>query len=80
MTEREETKQDFDRALRRLRQLPDATRARVQGRFSQALLDETFKIETPSGPLRFVILGHGTSIRAAPDPAGCSHAVDGSAR
>ena len=46
------------------RQLPDAARARVQGRFSQALLDETFEIETPCGPLKFVILGRGASIRA----------------
>ncbi|MDA1184334.1 MAG: FkbM family methyltransferase [Acidobacteria bacterium] len=64
MTERDETKQDFERALQRLRQLPDAARARVQGRFSQALLDETFEIETPRGPLTFVILGRGSSIRA----------------
>lgn len=64
MTEREEATQDFERALRRLRRLPDEARARVQGRFSQALLDETFELETPSGPLKFVILGRGSSIRA----------------
>jgi FkbM family methyltransferase len=64
VTERDEAKRDFERALQRLRQLPAVARARVQGSFSQALLDETFEIETPSGPLKFVILGRGASIRA----------------
>ena len=64
MTERRQARQDFERALQRLRELPDTARARVLGRFSQALLDETFEIETPRGPLKFVILGKGASVRA----------------
>ena len=64
MTERDEAKQDFERALQRVRRLPVEARARVQGRFSQALLDETCEIDTPGGPLKFVILGRGSSIRA----------------
>ena len=64
MTERDDTKREFESAFRRLRQLPDVARARLQSRFSQALLDETFEINTPSGPLKFVLLGRGTAIRA----------------
>ena len=64
MTERADTQQEFESAFRRLRRLPDVARARLQSRFSQALLDETFEIDTPSGPLRFVLLGRGTAIRA----------------
>ena len=64
VTERNDTKQDFESAFRRLRQLPDVARARLHSRFSQALLDETFEIDTPSGPLKFVLLGRGTAIRA----------------
>ena len=64
MTEREDAKQEFERALERLRRLPVKARARVQARYSQALLDETFEIETPAGPLAFVILGRGSSTRA----------------
>ena len=64
MTERDDTKQEFESAFHRLRRLPDSARARLQSRFSQALLDETFEIDTPKGPLKFVLLGRGTSIRA----------------
>lgn len=64
MTERDDTKEEFAAVLRRLRQLPEAARARLQSRFAQALLDETFEIATPRGPLSFVLLGRGTAIRA----------------
>jgi len=64
LTERENAKAEFERALHHLRGLPDAARARVQSRFSQALLDETYEIDTPRGPLKFVLLGRGAGIRA----------------
>ena len=64
MTDRDDTKEEFAAVLRRLRQLPEAARARLQSRFSQALLDETFEIATPRGPLAFVLLGRGSAIRA----------------
>jgi hypothetical protein len=57
VTERDEIKQGFERAFHRLRGLPDAARVRVQSRFSQVLLDETYEIDRPRGPLKFVLLG-----------------------
>lgn len=41
----------------RLEQLPVSTRARLQGRMTQELLDHTFAVETPRGTLTFVALG-----------------------
>jgi len=64
MSERADTSQEFASALHRLRQLPEVARARLQGRFTQALLNETFEVCTPSGRLSFVLLGRGTVIRA----------------
>jgi FkbM family methyltransferase len=64
MSERADTKQRFANTLHRLRQLPEAARARLQSRFAQALLEETFEVSTPRGPLSFVLLGRGTGIRA----------------
>ncbi len=64
MTERDETKDEFAGVLERLRHLPASARARLQSRFSQALLDETFEIATPRGPLAFVLLGRNSAIRA----------------
>ena len=57
-------KQAFDSALLRLRQRPDGARAAWQGRFSQVLLEETFEVETPRGPLKFVLLGRKSASRA----------------
>ena len=57
-------KQAFESALPRLRQLPDNARAALQGRLSQAFLDETFEIETSRGPLKFVLLGRKSATRA----------------
>jgi FkbM family methyltransferase len=48
----------------RLQQLPVSTRARLQGRFSQELLDHTFAVDTPRGPLSFVALGKAGAGRA----------------
>jgi len=48
----------------RLQQLPVATRAQLQGRFTQELLDHTFTVETPRGSLSFVALGKTGASRA----------------
>src|SRR5262245_565967 len=64
MSERETMKQEFASALERLRQLPEAARARLHGIFAQALLEQTFEVSTPRGPLSFVLLGRGTAVRA----------------
>jgi FkbM family methyltransferase len=64
MTERDTMKQEFASALRRLRLLPEAARARLQSQFAQTLLAETFDVTTPRGRLSFVLFGRGTAIRA----------------
>lgn len=64
MSERADTSREFAHLLHRLRQLPPAARARLQARFAQALLDETFEVSTPSGEVSFVLLGRGAEIRA----------------
>ena len=64
MSQRDLTKQDFASALERLRQLPEAVRARLHGTFAQALLAQTFDVPTPRGPLSFVLLGRGAAVRA----------------
>jgi FkbM family methyltransferase len=48
----------------RLQQLPLDSRARLQGRFTQELIDQTVTIDTPRGPLSFVTLGKGAAGRA----------------
>jgi FkbM family methyltransferase len=48
----------------RLQQLPVASRAKLQGRFTQELLDQTFVLETPRGSLSFVALGKTGASRA----------------
>jgi len=64
MSERDTMKQEFASALERLRQLPEAARARLHGIFAQALLKETFEVSTPHGRVSFVLLGHVAAIRA----------------
>jgi len=57
-------KKQFNLLLYRLQQLPETARARLQGRFTQALLDQTLAVETPLGPLSFVLLGRTAAGRA----------------
>jgi FkbM family methyltransferase len=64
VSERETTKEEFASVLERLRRLPEAGRARLHGAFAQALLEDTFEVPTPRGPMSFVLLGRGTVIRA----------------
>ena len=50
-------KKEFGLLQYRLQNLPGDSRARLQGLFTQALMDETLAVETPLGPLSFVLLG-----------------------
>lgn len=57
-------KKEFGLMLHHLQQLPERSRARVQASFAQKLMDETLAIDTPRGPLSFVLLGKPTAGRA----------------
>ena len=50
-------KKEFGLLLYRLQNLPPTARAKLQGVFTQHLIDETLAVETPHGPLSFVLLG-----------------------
>jgi FkbM family methyltransferase len=58
-------KHEFRLLLHRLRGLPAEERARLQGLFTQTLIEQTFDTETPHGPLSFVLLGRMSAGRAA---------------
>ena len=64
MSERDLAKAEFASALQRMRQLPEQGRSRVQSQFAQALLEERFIVETPRGPLAFVLVGPKSMQRA----------------
>jgi FkbM family methyltransferase len=57
-------KKEFGLLLYRLQNLPPTSRARLQGKFTQALEEETLAVETPFGPLSFVLLGRNAGGRA----------------
>jgi FkbM family methyltransferase len=57
-------RKQFHLLLYRLQQLPPAPRARLLGRFTQELLDQTLTVDTPRGPLSFVMLGKTGAGRA----------------
>ncbi|MSO45158.1 MAG: FkbM family methyltransferase [Acidobacteria bacterium] len=57
-------KREFALLLYRLQHLPAKLRARLQGSFTQRLVDETLRVETPRGPLSFVLLGKAAGGRA----------------
>ena len=50
-------KKELALLLYRLQNLPGESRARMQGRVTQELVEETMAVETPLGPLSFVLLG-----------------------
>jgi FkbM family methyltransferase len=50
-------KKELALLLYRLQNLPGESRARMQGRVTQELVEETMVVETPLGPLSFVLLG-----------------------
>ena len=52
-------RKQFALLLYRLGQLPPAVRGRLQGRFTQDLIDRTVPVTTPRGDLSFVTLGKG---------------------
>lgn len=57
-------KKEFGLLLHRLQQLPERSRARMQGAFAQKFMDDTLAIDTPAGPLSFVLLGKTSAGRA----------------
>ena len=57
-------KKEFGLLLYRLQNLPAASRARVQSRYAQRLIDDQLAVETPLGPLSFVLLGRNSGSRA----------------
>src|ERR671919_62441 len=57
-------KKEFGLLLYRLEHLPPSSRARLQGKFTQALAEETLTVDTPCGPLSFVLLGRNAGGRA----------------
>jgi FkbM family methyltransferase len=50
-------KKELTLLLYRLQNLPSESRARMQGRVTHELLEETMTVDTPLGPLSFVLLG-----------------------
>lgn len=57
-------KKEFGLLLHHLQQLPEGSRARVQASFAQQLMNQTVAIDTPRGPVSFVLLGKPTAGRA----------------
>jgi FkbM family methyltransferase len=57
-------KKEFSILLDRLRHLPGPSRAKLQGAFTQRLVDETFAVETAVGRVVFVLLGKTAAGRA----------------
>ena len=57
-------KKEFGLLHYRLQNLPAASRARIQSVYTQRLIDDQFAVETPLGPLSFVLLGRSSSTRA----------------
>jgi FkbM family methyltransferase len=55
--EEQYAKKQFGLLLYRLRQLPPVSRAKVQGTLAETLLNDTGTVETPAGPLSFVLMG-----------------------
>jgi FkbM family methyltransferase len=51
-------KKELALLLYRLQNLPGESRARMQGRVTHELIEETMSVATPRGPLSFVMLGH----------------------
>ena len=58
-------KKEFSRLCRSLDGLTPLSRARLHGRFAQMLLERTYAVDTPAGPLSFVVLGRSAPGRAS---------------
>jgi FkbM family methyltransferase len=57
-------KKELSLLMYRLQNLPAASRARLQATFASRFVAETLTIETPRGPIAFVLLGKETGVRA----------------
>ena len=57
-------KKQFAHVLHRLQQLPVPSRAKLQSAFAQQIVEQTITVDTPAGPLAFVLLGKTSGGRA----------------
>ncbi|HEU5255476.1 MAG TPA: FkbM family methyltransferase [Vicinamibacterales bacterium] len=62
--EEDYVKKQFGLLLYRLQKLTPRSRARLQSDFTQKMIDSTLAVETPKGPLFFVLLGKTSGGRA----------------
>lgn len=62
--EEDYVKKQFSLLMYRLRKLDSKSRARLQSDFAQKMIDTTLTVETPKGPLSFVLLGKTSGGRA----------------
>jgi FkbM family methyltransferase len=62
--EEDYVKKQFSLLMYRLRKLEPKSRARLQSDFTQKMIDSTLAVETPKGPLSFVLLGKTSGGRA----------------
>lgn len=63
-TEGHYAKKELGLLMYRLKNLPAASRAKLQSTFANQLITETLAVETPRGPLSFVLLGREAGVRA----------------
>lgn len=62
--EEDYVKKQFSLLMYRLRKLDTKSRARLQSDFAQKMIDSTLAVDTPKGPLSFVLLGKTSGGRA----------------
>ena len=62
--EEDYAKKQFGLLMYRLQKLPPRSRARLQSDFTQKMIDSTLAVETPKGPLSFVLVGKTSAGRA----------------
>jgi FkbM family methyltransferase len=62
--EEDYVKKQFGLLMYRLQKLAPRARARLQSDFTQKMIDSTLAVETPKGPLSFVLLGKTSAGRA----------------
>jgi FkbM family methyltransferase len=62
--EEDYVKKQFGLLMYRLKKLAPRSRARLQGDFTQKMIDSTLAVETPKGTLSFVLLGKTSAGRA----------------
>jgi FkbM family methyltransferase len=62
--EEDYAKKQFGLLMFRLQKLPPRARARLQSDFTEKMIDSTLAVDTPKGPLSFVLLGKTSAGRA----------------